>query len=91
MKVDLILKGERLQIWHYDDSDTYYLHTNGRCIGVDRAQAEAFHEGLGAILRGETNHALTPDLVEVPREASARPVSDSVSRKPNAIPTLEDI
>jgi len=84
MTAQLLLKGERLQVWLIDQ--TYYLHTNGRCIGVDRTQAEAFHEGLGAILRGETTNALTPDMLEAPREASVRPTPTR-----NAIPSLEDI
>ena len=85
----LLLKGERCQIWHYDDSDMIYIHTNGRCVGVERSHAEALYEGLGAVLRGETKLALTPDMVEKPREASVREYIAPPKR--NAVPTLEDI
>ena len=85
----LQLEGSRTSVsWlHRELSNTLLVYTNGRSLCLDPEQARQIARGILAVLDQTYEEALTDDLVERPRAASARPISATH----HAVPTLEDI
>jgi hypothetical protein len=89
------LPGERLSVWRIENNIS--IHTNGRALAIDLAQATALRDALQAVLPSPTgdgiyDRASTDDyaMPQSPTPAPTVPREASV-RQSKAIPNLEDI